>query len=114
MNGTIALRFKDNTAEEDIYDLLDEHRLRGTRVSDWLRRWTVEVPPEKEEYFIEVFRTNELVESVSSSYIKGHKPTKREKDADEEGRDRETASRKSNSGNGPDTPKAAKTTSKKW
>ena len=83
MTGMIVVRFDAGTSEKEIYDLLDEYRLRGTKVSDFVKRWTIEVPPDKEEHFIETFRNNELVESVSSSFIKGHKPGKRMRDGDE-------------------------------
>ena len=58
------MNFIDGLKETEVWDILDEHSLRGTRISTLINRYAVEVPDGKEQHFVNIFKETSGVKSV--------------------------------------------------
>jgi hypothetical protein len=77
-SSTIVVKFHSDVTTKEIKTLLNEHNLVGIEVSDYLKRWTIEVPLGEEEKYLEILKKDILVEKVCSSILKGNKPKSKE------------------------------------
>ena len=62
--GTLIVNFIDGLRQSDVLKILDEHKLRGTRVSSLTNKYTVEVPFGKEQHFAKILELDGGVKSV--------------------------------------------------
>jgi hypothetical protein len=67
-NKSIFVKFYDDIMDEEVGELLSSFGVSGTRVSNLINRWAVEIPFWKEGVFVENFSESELVEKVHDSF----------------------------------------------
>ena len=63
--SSITVKLIDGLRETEVWDVLDEHSLRGTRIPGVINRYSVEVPTGKEAHFSEILKQTSGVISVS-------------------------------------------------
>jgi hypothetical protein len=62
--GTLIIDFVVGLKENEVYDILDEHSLRGIKVSMLKNRYAVDIPIGKEKYFFKILESINDVELV--------------------------------------------------
>lgn len=67
-NKSLFVKFYDDVVEEEIGDLLSSLNVSGTRVSNLINRWAIEIPFWKEGHFIEKFYESDIVERIHESF----------------------------------------------
>lgn len=69
-NTGIVVKFYQNVIDQEILDLFNSLEISGSRASNLVNRWAVEVPFWKEESFAKKLSNNEMVEKVYTSSFK--------------------------------------------
>lgn len=69
--GTIIVNFHANISEGIVEEYLDEQGLFGIQVSQLCNRYAIEVPPGKEQEYVDKFRQCELVRKVHDDFLEG-------------------------------------------
>lgn len=69
-NNTLLVRFYEDVADKEAHAMLAWLGVSGTKVSNLIRRWAVEVPYWREEEYLDKFYASELVEVVHDHFDK--------------------------------------------
>jgi hypothetical protein len=72
-NKSIFVKFYEDIDDKEINSLLVSMGVFGTRVSNLINRWAIEVPFWREESFMTKFSENELVEKVHEGFERKRK-----------------------------------------
>lgn len=67
-NKSIFVKFHDDVSDKEVCKLMSSIGVNGTRVSTLLKRWAIEVPFWKEDFYCEKFLNNALVETIHESF----------------------------------------------
>jgi hypothetical protein len=68
-NKSIFVKFYDDVGDKEVGELLSSLGVAGTRVSNLINRWAVEIPFWKEGFFVEKIDAEiDLVEKVHDSF----------------------------------------------
>lgn len=67
-NRSIFVRFRDETTEKEIRSELARLGMSGSRVSNLVNRWVLEVPFWKEEEYSAMLAQSEFVETVHENF----------------------------------------------
>jgi len=86
--GTIVVNFHGGVAEATVEDFLEKESLYGTQVSTLCNRWAIEVPPNKEQEYVEKLKGCDLIRKVHESFIKGKITPKKKFDKDKKNENR--------------------------
>lgn len=67
-NKSIFIKFLPEITAKEVQSLLGSMGVSGTRVSTLINRWAIDIPFWKEEFFLDKFSKNDLVEFVHENY----------------------------------------------
>lgn len=82
VSSAVFLRFVDDLSENDIEHFLDEHKWFGTKVSQLMNRYVVEVPWKEEQESVEILASSPLVKrihEITSGHVATSTKTTRKK-----------------------------------
>lgn len=71
-SSTLFVQFDFDVSESEIEELFNENGLRGTLVSNLLKRYTVEVPYGDEKKYTEILAKSESVLKIHEDWLEGH------------------------------------------
>lgn len=83
-NKSIFVKFKDTTNDKQINEFLNSLGIYGTRVSNLINRWAIEIPFWKEGYFAEKMQESDLVMTVHDNFERKRKTTQSQTEEGEE------------------------------
>lgn len=67
-NKSIFVKFYDDVTDQQACKLMASFGVTGTRVSTLLKRWAIEVPFWKEEFYCDKFLGSDLVETIHENF----------------------------------------------
>lgn len=83
-NKSIFVKFKDDTNDKQVNEFLNSLGIYGTRVSNLMNRWAIEIPFWREGHFTEKMLESELVAKVHENFDMKRKNIRQEQIEDEE------------------------------
>lgn len=72
-NKSIFVKFHEETTDKKIESMLAELGVSGTRVSNLINRWAIEIPFWKEDFYVSKLEESELVDVVHDSFDRKRK-----------------------------------------